>query len=520
MSVTTDKTGMSKQVVINDICVCCGRPVPEGRQICWACEHMEFDDHAEETLPKGNEKEQIKMEMNRKDMDHTRHDAVLRIVKMLNAILVVIPFVLCWCGYYAGRIDAPFYKRGNLLIIVLFAILYIIFARVYDGFLVSLNQISEMIYSQILAALVADGIIYIVIWLLMKQLPNILPGVGAIALQVVFIVLWSVLAHKWYFAIYAPKKSAIVYDVRRGFENLIGEYGLAKKFDIRNIVSVEECLNDFSILDGMDTVFCSGVHSHDRNIILKYCVEHGINVYVIPRVGDVIMSGAKKMHMFHLPMLRVGRYSPSTEYLLFKRLFDIVVSVIAVVILSPIMLITAIAIKAEDGGPVFYKQVRLTKNGREFYITKFRSMRVDAEKDGVARLSAGENDDRITKVGHFIRKVRIDELPQLFQIISGDLSIVGPRPERPEIAEKYEKEMPEFHLRLQAKAGLTGYAQVYGKYNTTPYDKLLMDLMYIANPSMIEDLKIMFATVKILFMPESTEGIAEGQTTAMSSEKS
>ena len=178
------------------------------------------------------------------------------------------------------------------------------------------------------------------------------------------------------------------------------------------------------------------------------------------------------------------------------------------------MIITAIAIKLEDGGPVFYKQIRLTKDGKEFKIIKFRSMRTDAEKDGVARLSSGDTDDRITKVGRFIRKVRIDEMPQLFNIIKGELAIVGPRAERPEIADQYHEELPEFALRLQAKAGLTGYAQVYGKYNTTPYDKLLMDLMYIANASIFEDIKIIFATVKILFMKESTEGIAEGQTTA------
>ena len=197
-----------------------------------------------------------------------------------------------------------------------------------------------------------------------------------------------------------------------------------------------------------------------------------------------------------------------------KRVIDIVVSLIAAIILSPVFLITAIAIKATDHGPVFYKQVRLTKDGKEFKILKFRSMRVDAEKDGVARLSTGENDSRITPVGKIIRACRVDELPQLFNILIGDLSIVGPRPERPEIASQYCEEMPEFALRLQAKAGLTGYAQVYGKYNTTPYDKLTMDLMYIAHPSIVEDLKIMLATVKILFLPESTEGIAEGQTTA------
>jgi len=218
--------------------------------------------------------------------------------------------------------------------------------------------------------------------------------------------------------------------------------------------------------------------------------------------------------MFHLPMLRVGRYMPHPETVLAKRIFDIAVSAAALLILSPVMLITAIAIKLTDGGPVLYRQPRLTKNGKVFNVLKFRSMRVDAEKDGIARLSTGDKDDRITPVGRIIRKVRIDELPQLLNILGGSMSVVGPRPERPEIAEQYEKELPEFRLRLQVKAGLTGYAQVYGKYNTTPYDKLQMDLMYIANPSFLEDLRIIFATVKILFVPESTDGVGEGQITA------
>ena len=177
------------------------------------------------------------------------------------------------------------------------------------------------------------------------------------------------------------------------------------------------------------------------------------------------------------------------------------------------MLILAILIR-RDGGTAFYRQKRLTQNGKVFEILKFRSMRMDAEKDGIARLSAGEDDPRITKIGKCIRACRLDELPQLFNILRGDMSIVGPRPERPEIAEQYKKDLPEFDLRLQCKCGLTGFAQVYGQYNTTPYDKLLMDLMYIAQPSMVEDFKICLATVKILFMKDSTEGIEAGQTTA------
>lgn len=448
-------------------------------------------------------------------MNKFEHRLLLRIVKVLDAAMVTVPFALCWMLYYADRVDAPFYAKGNWLVIALFFILYIIFGRVYDAFLISNNRISEIIYSQALAFLVSDGIMYIVIWLLSKHLPNVIPGLMAIVGQLVLASLWALLAHKWYFATFPARVTAIIYDMRKGMTDLIESYGLDAKYDVKMTAHVDECIANLSMLHDMQTVFLSGIHSHERNIIIKYCVAHDIDVFVIPRVGDVLMSAARPMHMFHLPMLHLGRYSVQPEYLFFKRLVDVLISGVMLIVLSPIMLIVAACIKATDGGPVFYKQVRLTKDGKTFKILKFRSMRVDAEKDGVARLSTGSKDDRVTPVGRVIRACRLDELPQLLNILAGDMTLVGPRAERPEIAAKYEEELPEFALRLQSKAGLTGYAQIYGKYNTTPYDKLQMDLMYMAHPSIIEDFKIMFATVKILFMPESTEGVAEGSETAM-----
>ena len=452
-------------------------------------------------------------------MTRFKHDLILRIMKTLDAVLVTVPFALCWYLYYAKHIASPFYAKGDYLVVALFFVLFIIFGRVYDALFMSMQRISEIVYAQFLAVAVSDFIMYIVIWLLSKHLPNILPGVAALIGQVILAAVWAYNAHHAYFKIFPPQATAVIYDTRQGTEKLIGKYGLDSKYKVVLTATADECIANLAMLDGVSTVFMSGIHSHDRNVILKYCVENNIGTFVIPRVGDTIMSGAYPMHMFHLPMLKVGRYHPQPEYLFIKRLLDIVISAVALVVLSPIFLVTAIAIKATDHGPVFYKQIRLTKDGKEFGILKFRSMRVDAEKDGVARLSSGDHDDRITPVGKVIRACRIDELPQLVNILKGELSIVGPRPERPEIAAQYCEEMPEFSLRLQAKAGLTGYAQIYGKYNTTPYDKLVMDLMYIAHPSIVEDLKIMFATVKILFMPESTEGVSEGQTTAMSGKK-
>lgn len=413
----------------------------------------------------------------------------------------------------------------------LFVFLYYLLSHLYSGYSIHISRISEIVYAQSLGAFIADGIMFIIMWLLIRHVPNLFVLLLVFAAQFILILVWSVTAHRWYFRNNPPARTAVIYDELEGVEKLVSQYGVDKHYNVVKKASIQELHGEDwytlsweeraqrekefipELLKNMEAVFLCSLHSHDRNQIVKYCMLKDITCWCIPRIGDVIMSGAEGAHLFHLPMLRVGRYNPTPEYLVVKRLFDIVVSGLALIIFSPLMIILSILIRM-DGGTAFYRQKRLTKDGRVFEILKFRSMRMDAEKDGVARLSSGEADPRITKIGRFIRSCRLDELPQLINILKGDMSIVGPRPERPEIATQYKKELPEFDLRLQCKCGLTGYAQIYGQYNTTPYDKLLMDLMYIAHPSMAEDLKICFATVKILFMPESTEGIAEGQTTA------
>jgi len=418
----------------------------------------------------------------------------------------------------------------------LFTFLYYMLAHLYSGFTIHISRISEIVYAQSLGGLIADGLMFIIMWLLIRHIPNIPIMLLVLIAQICFIIAWAKLAHAWYFKNNPPIPTAVIYDELEGVEKLVSHYGVDKHFKIIKKVSIHELHGEDwesltweqkdqrerkyikEVLNGVDAVFLSSLHSHDRNQIVKYCIHKDIVSWCIPRIGDVIMAGADKAHLFHLPMLRVARYNPTPEYLIEKRMFDIVVAGIALIIFSPIMIILAIIIRM-DGGTAFYRQKRLTKDGKVFEILKFRSMRMDAEKDGVARLSTGEADPRITKVGRFIRACRFDELPQLFNILKGDMSIVGPRPERPEIAKQYKKILPEFDLRLQCKCGLTGFAQVYGQYNTTPYDKLLMDLMYIAQPSFAEDMKICFATVKILFMKDSTEGVAEGATTAMNYEK-
>lgn len=263
-----------------------------------------------------------------------------------------------------------------------------------------------------------------------------------------------------------------------------------------------------------DAVLISDVPAHEKNLILKTCVDMNKRVYFVPKISDVITASAEKLNLFDTPLFLIRDVGINVVERCVKRVMDIVLSGIALIVLSPILLITAIAIKANDGGPVFFRQERCTIGGKRFMILKFRSMIVDAEKDGRPH-PAGEKDDRITKVGHVIRATRIDELPQIINILKGDMSIVGPRPERVEHVEKYTEDIPEFSFRSKVKGGLTGYAQVYGKYNTTALDKLKLDLIYIMNYSLLLDLQIIFETVKILFRKESTEGFSEDRVAEM-----
>ncbi len=430
------------------------------------------------------------------------------VVKMLNIILLWIPFLGCWGLYYEQRTTTVGSRQVTVLVLFTFLALCYYFCQKLDCFRVSILQIRDLVFGQVLSLMITDAIMYILIWMLSIHIPNILPGLATWIIQCLVGTIWAYIMHKSYFATHPPLKTVVIYDERVGMENLIHTYGLQKRFEIVNTYAVEDIIDKLEVIDNMQAVFLCGIHSTERNIILKHCTFKGIKMFMIPRISDVMMRGSEQIHMLHLPILKNQRYKPSPEYLVVKRMSDIVISGVAFIVLSPLFLITAIAVKA-DGGPAFYKQKRLTKDGKVFEIIKFRSMRVDAEKFSGAVLSSGENDPRITKVGRIIRACRLDEIPQLLNILKGDMSLVGPRPERPEIQKKIEEEVPEFGLRLQAKAGLTGYAQVYGKYNTTFYDKLLMDLMYIAKPGILEDLAIMLATVKILTSKESTEGVGE-----------
>ena len=443
-----------------------------------------------------------------------RKRLVLRFVKLLHLLVTVTSFCLCWSLYYAAKLGLENTMEYTVAGGILYLIPVVLLGRIYGVYSVGSSRVSHLVYSQGLTTLIAAGIFYVVMTVVALKFTNPLPLMGLFAVQMLWSMLWSFLANRLYYFVSPPRATAIIYKNKNDLRKLEEIKHFEQKFRVTKYISESEDVETLlESIRGAEVVFVTGLDVETRNIVAKDCIVNRVQCYIMPRVGDVLMAGADHMHTFSVPFMRIQRAQPNLEYLFVKRAFDIFASLIAIILAGPFMLVTALAIKLYDRGPVLYKQVRLTKDYKEFNVLKFRSMRTDAEKDGVARL-ASENDDRITPVGKIIRKIRFDELPQLFNILKGDMTIVGPRPERPEIAAQYEKEIPSFGLRLQVKAGLTGYAQIYGRYNTEPYDKLKMDLIYINHMSVAEDLRLMFATVKILFMPESTAGIEEGQTTA------
>lgn len=432
-----------------------------------------------------------------------RKRLIIRSLKILYVVLVIALFYFFW--------KANSRRMHTLIAEGIFAGSFFMLSRVYNAFSIGLYPVGHLVYSMSLSQFLSICMAYLVVSIRLWRFINPTLFIILLFVYIVMNAVFIFLMDKLYFRMIKPSKTVVVYRNENDLRKLNELVNYPKRFRIEKYVkSPDDYESLIEEIRGYSSVFVVGIPATLRNGLAKYCVEKNIKGYIHPHVGDLIMSGAQPMQMFSVPIMRVQRAQPSPEYLLAKRVIDIVVSLIALVVLSPFMLITAIAIKAYDKGPVFYTQMRITKDRKLFKIWKFRSMRVDAEKNGV-QLSSGANDDRITPVGRIIRACRMDEIPQLFNILMGDMTIVGPRPERPETAEQYEKEIPAFALRLQVKGGLTGFAQVYGKYNTTPYDKLQMDLMYINRMSLLEDIRLMFATVKILFMKESTEGFSEEQ---------
>ena len=448
-------------------------------------------------------------------------------LSMLSLALVIGIFAYFWFKYYHLSLvsDLRFYRYGHLLEITIYGVVLYAFSKMYGGTRFGYLKNTEIIFSQIFATAIADLFIYGELSLMANQLFWPMFFVWMFLAQSVALIIYTNIANRLYRHMFPARKLLFLHgprpteDICAKFAGRKDKYLIARKEQVREDMTENYRLIMESYQSGeCNAVVIWDVSTADRNKLLKFCYANSIRIYMMPKITDVIMTGAEELHVFDTPMLLTREYSLTMEQRFIKRMIDVVCSLILIVLASPIMLITAILIKLGDRGPVLYKQVRCTIGQKEFKILKFRSMRTDAEKDGQARL-AQKNDDRITPIGKVIRACRVDELPQLFNILKGDMSFIGPRPERPEIIAQYLEVMPEFVYRMKVKAGLAGFAQVYGKYNTTPYDKLKLDLTYIENYSLLLDVKLMLLTLKVLFWPDSTEGVDAQQITALREEK-
>lgn len=454
-----------------------------------------------------------------------RFESVKRVVVLwlsfAGLLLDTAVYAYIWMNDYYPLVNRfnrglKFYFRGHILIVAIYFVLLFFFCSTYGGLKIGYLKPGDVFLSQMFALVIVDVITYFQISLMSNWLVDPKYFLIALAGQLLLSGVWTYFCNLVYRRVFPPREILLVHG-HREIHDILRKFASRKdKYRITKCMNISEGI--WKIQEEIDANFKAvvlwDISTADRNKLLKFCYSRSIRVYMMPKITDVLVAGADQLHLFDTPILLTREYALTVEQKMAKRMMDLILSLLLLIVASPFMLITAICIKCYDGGPVFYKQTRCTYGGKEFRILKFRSMRVDAEKDGVARL-ASKNDSRITPIGKFIRAVRIDELPQLFNILKGEMSFIGPRPERPEIIAQYVEEMPEFAFRMKVKAGLAGYAQVYGKYNTTPYDKLKLDLSYIENYSVWLDLKLMLLTLKILIKPESTEGVESNQTTAM-----
>ncbi len=440
-------------------------------------------------------------------------DALRRLFMLMTAavlcILETATVIYIMNRYYNHEFRTMLYLRGHILMALIYLVVLVFLGRVFGGLMVGVRKNGEVLFSHFFTTVFADLSFYVLLMLLSLKFPNPLPLMAGALIQLIMAFVIIGYMGSWYRRIFRPYDVLLIYgsgsveDFTPKLETRRDQFNVSDMIDAND---EPEAIK--AAIDRSTTVMLVDIEAAKRNRIFKYCYENSKRIYVMPKLSDIILNGAAPIHLFDTPLLLTEGNPLEYEERVIKRAWDIVFSMILLVLLSPIMLITALIIKLSDGGPVFYRQIRCTKNGRRFEILKFRSMVVDAEKAGRAVL-ATKDDPRITKVGRIIRKCRIDELPQLINVFKGDMSFVGPRPERPEFIEKYMEEMPEFSYRMKVRAGITGYAQLYGKYNTKPYDKLKFDLYYIEQFSLGLDIRLMILTFKILFTKESTEGTSE-----------
>lgn len=410
-------------------------------------------------------------------------------------------FALIWDSCYAEAIIAPFFRRGNWAVIAIYLVLTFLVFKAYRCTRFGYLRRRDLIYYQLIGVSFVNVITYMQVSVIGRHFMPLTPMLVLTAADYVTVAGWSFLVSRLYFRLFPPRRLIVVYGSPQAAELVMKMSSRVDKYMICESISCSAGLREIiRLLGDFDGVILCDVPADLRNDVLQYCCGQRQRVYIAPMLSDILIRGADELRLFDTPLILCRNEGLTLGQRIVKRMFDIAVSALLLIPAAPVMLLCALAVHLEDGGDIFYRQKRLTRDGREFHVLKFRSMIPDAEADGKAVLAA-EHDSRITKTGRILRHFRLDELPQLLNILRGEMSLVGPRPERPELAAEYAKKYPEFSCRLQVKAGLTGYAQVTGAYDTEPIDKLKMDLMYIEEYSLLLDIQILLLTLKILLFP-------------------
>lgn len=426
----------------------------------------------------------------------------------LFCLVSTLIYYFIWSVVYNPGFEHPYIGKGQLFIVVVYFAVLLVTSCILGAYRIDELRKSEIIFYEVIALLFTNAIAYVQICLIEAVIANVIGMLYIMLFEGLALILWTYLSFSVVHALSPPEKMVIVYGSHLATEIVYKMSKLEERYVIAESANVDEGYDNItSKIDRFDSVIICDVPARLRNDLLKYCYQQNKSIYVVPKISDIVIRSASEITYFDSPIMKCSATGFTFEQRFIKRMIDIVGSSLGLLILSPLFLIIALSIKIYDRGPVFYKQRRCSRDLKPFDILKFRSMVVDAEKDGPQ--PAVDNDKRITPVGKVIRALRVDELPQLINILKGDMSIVGPRPERIEHVEKYSEEIPEFVCRYKVKGGLTGYAQVFGKYNTSAYNKLKMDLIYIQNYSLALDFKLILMTVKILFKKESTEGFKE-----------
>lgn len=447
--------------------------------------------------------------------------------KKFEATILFIMKLLLFCacaGVFFLIFGSKFYfmlipTRTSFITLGVFTLVYMMMNIIYGGFDIGKRKSKPIIYSFVLSVFFTDIAAHFFMCIMnitvvhngkfVYDYPLLL--LLTYIIQIFIIVVFTYGGNYIYFSANKPHDSIIITRKGEQTDSIISKIGRYKKqYNITETVFI----NDPDILkkiDKADSIFFYNLSVPERNAFVEYCYHCKKDIYYSVELSDIVSLGSHRVYFDDKSMVYAPVKGLTFEQRVIKRIMDLVIAGFGLIITSPIFLITALCIKLEDGGPVFYKQERATYAGKIFNVIKFRSMKVE---DGSIHKSVTKNDDRITRTGRIIRKFRIDELPQLINVIKSDMSIVGPRPEMVENVEKYTKELPEFAYRQRAKAGLTGMAQIYGKYNTSPKDKLIFDLTYINEYSVWLDIKLIFRTLLVLLTPDkSTEAFEDNKKT-------